>query len=267
MEIFLYVVLTALLTGAGVWGYYDLKEKIDKKQDKTQDEAAAEKIAALRTELLQRQDGLKGYIIEIDRRTRQAPAQPLPAAPVTYTPPAAIQNNHTEGVYIDALPTMATAPHRPSAARHREDPQLTEPLTLPSGLTVRNVLSHYSLGRTWPELVQAFYAEAGSDPVIGPYFFHSDMPTLRKHFADAIVMVCEKGVRQSTVEAMRTAHRQVATPDGTPITGEVYDRVIDILAGLLLQWNVPEEIVVDLARVVAPLRAAIVQVETVEVEA
>jgi hypothetical protein len=78
MEIFLYVVLTALLTGAGVWGYYDLKEKIDKKQDKTQDEAAAEKIAALRTELLQRQDGLKGYIIEIDRRTRQAPAQPLP---------------------------------------------------------------------------------------------------------------------------------------------------------------------------------------------
>ena len=56
---------------------------------------------------------------------------------------------------------------------------------------------------------------------------------------------------------MTLAHGSIRNTVGRPITGEVYDKVITILA----ENGVPTDAINDLARLVGPLRSAIIATE------
>ena len=60
---------------------------------------------------------------------------------------------------------------------------------------------------------------------------------------------------------MTLAHAPVRNADGVPITGAVYDQVVDILVAVLADHGVPDRAINELARLVDPLRAAIVVTE------
>jgi hypothetical protein len=60
---------------------------------------------------------------------------------------------------------------------------------------------------------------------------------------------------------MTLAHAGVHTAAGIPITGEVYDQVVAILVEVLVDHGGPDHAINELARVIDPLRAAIVVTE------
>ena len=56
-------------------------------------------------------------------------------------------------------------------------------------------------------------------------------------------------------------HAEIVNAGGQPITGVIYDRVVDTLVGVLVDAGVPDAAINELARVINPVRAAIVVVE------
>ena len=59
---------------------------------------------------------------------------------------------------------------------------------------------------------------------------------------------------------MEENHRNVrAAGTGLAITGEFYDRTVDILVALLVEYGMADDVINQLARTVTPLRDVIVQ--------
>jgi hypothetical protein len=50
-----------------------------------------------------------------------------------------------------------------------------------------------------------------------------------------------------------------AAGTGLAITGEIYDRTVDILVALLVEYGMADDVINQLARTVTPLRDVIVQ--------
>ena len=134
----------------------------------------------------------------------------------------------------------------------------------PSGrpVPVRDWFLHYT-GRpnvSWASLVAEFYRRVAEDPDIRAYFTQADHADLPRHFTAAIIMVCQNGVTTQTLRLMEEKHRHVrAAETGLAITGEVYDRTIDILVTLLVEYGMPDDVINQLTRTVRPLREVIVQ--------
>lgn len=125
--------------------------------------------------------------------------------------------------------------------------------------SVKDWLQHYTYDRhTWADAVAEFYRRAAADPEVADYFRGVDLERLQRHFTAAMIFLTGRGLRQSTVERIRTAHASIRNSRGEPITGPIYDRVIGVLVGILQEWNVPASAIADLARIIGPLRAAVV---------
>jgi hemoglobin len=107
-------------------------------------------------------------------------------------------------------------------------------------------------------LVGDFYDRLTSDPEIAGYFAGIDMERQRRHFLAAVLLVTGAGLTVGTARAMEQVHRNVTRPDGSVITGEVHDKVIGTLAGVLSEYGVPDAAIGKIADVVAPLRPLIV---------
>lgn len=117
--------------------------------------------------------------------------------------------------------------------------------------TVRDWLKYHShRDLDWMTVVHEFYLRAAADPRIGPYFVG--------HFTAAMIMVTCDGVTVGGLRSMARVHRGVTDTAGDPITGDVYDRTVNLLVEVLAGHGVPDDAINDLARVVAPLREAIV---------
>lgn len=143
------------------------------------------------------------------------------------------------------------------------DPIVSGPPQVPSRDgqvdNVRDFLLHHTHGRyTWAHAVSRFYDRAAADPQIASYFHDVDMAQLQRHFTAAISMVTSRGLSAKTLVRMAEVHDRVRDRDGRPITGEVYDKTVSILVGVLLEMGVPRRAVEELGEVVAPLRRAIV---------
>lgn len=127
------------------------------------------------------------------------------------------------------------------------------------GLTLRVWLIHMSpLDNVWPQVVAAFYDRVAADEVIADYFVDVDMFRLQRHFVDALLTIMSHGLKVSTARQLQAAHSAVRNSAGVPITGQVFDTMIEILAGVLIDFQVPAETVGQLTTVVAPLRGALV---------
>jgi hemoglobin len=163
-----------------------------------------------------------------------------------------------------ALRLPAGPATRPSGSPEDDvDPVIAGPPQVPAGDghsdSVRDWLCHYTHGhKTWGDAVAEFYRRAAADPQIASYFHGVDLPALQRHFTAAIVIVTSKGLTAKTVVRMAETHRGVRDRDGRPITGEVYDKVVGVLVGVLRDMHVPDAALAELGGVVAPLRAAII---------
>lgn len=127
------------------------------------------------------------------------------------------------------------------------------------GDSIRDWLQHYTRGQyRFADAVEMFYTAASDSPVISPYFSGVDLDQLKKHFTATLIMLTSRGLTQRGLVRMREVHKDVRTPDGTPITGEVYDAVVGALVEVLISCGVPLSAVQELGEIVAPLRKEIV---------
>jgi hypothetical protein len=98
---------------------------------------------------------------------------------------------------------------------------------------------------------------AAADPAISDYFAGVDMPRLQRHFLAALMIVTGQGVTVGVVRRMGEAHATVRDAAGAPITGEIWDATIGVLAEVLGELGTPPATLVALATTIAPIRAAI----------
>lgn len=166
-----------------------------------------------------------------------------------------------------STPAAALAPvpvQRPAEFTVQDDvdPVIAGPPQV-RGDSVRDWLTHYTHGRySWNDAVVRFYTRAQDDPQIASYFHGVDLTALQRHFTAAMVIVTSKGLTIKTVDRMAQVHSGVRDRNGNPITGEVYDKTVDILVSVLAGMGVPRSAVEDLGEVVALLRRAIVVEQT-----
>jgi hemoglobin len=160
----------------------------------------------------------------------------------------------------NALPTPPRGQRAQSAGR--PDDLVAGPPRTAQGDTVRDWLKYYTRREgAWTHVVAEFYSRATRDPAIASYFVGVDRERLQQHFVATMVMVTSRGLTAGGIRAMALAHNQVRNEAGQPITGEIYDRVVDTLVGVLVDFGVPGDAITELRRVVHPLRSAIVATE------
>jgi hemoglobin len=104
-------------------------------------------------------------------------------------------------------------------------------------------------------VVDAFIARCAADARINGKFARTDMPRLRANLID---QVCEAtgGPCSYTGRDMRTTH------DGMGVTAGEFDALVEDLVATLDQFGVPEAEKGELLGTLAPMRSAIVEVET-----
>jgi truncated hemoglobin YjbI len=174
-------------------------------------------------------------------------------------------------------PTLEAPRHEPEPRNDVPDDELhsgNEVLTSPpivrtttfGDVTLREWLTRFHPLRdgVWDEVVTRFYARAAGDVSIARYFTGVDMAKLQRHFLATLLIVTGRGLTPSTVESMRDKHMRVHDPDGNPISGAIYDRVLTTLGQVIAQALAeagidPGPVLDQLLVTVAPLRAAIVR--------
>jgi truncated hemoglobin YjbI len=112
----------------------------------------------------------------------------------------------------------------------------------------------------WVDVVKDFYSQAAMDPEVAGYFWRTDMAQLQRHFVAALRIVTGKGLTRGTLRAMGTAHVTVSNADGQGITGPVFDKVINTLAGVLGNYGVPADTIGQILPMAAQLKTVIVTV-------
>ena len=134
-------------------------------------------------------------------------------------------------------------------------------------ITLREWLTRYHplRGGVWDEVVIAFYARAAGNTRVLSYFvaMKTDIPDLQRHFLAALLIVLHSGVSVGVVRTMHEKHAHIRNLDGEPITDEIFDAVVAVLAGVIAEKLVECEIdaapvILELARTVEPLRQAVV---------
>ena len=126
-------------------------------------------------------------------------------------------------------------------------------------ITVKDWLTHYWPGSPgWPAIVAEFYNRAASDPAIAEFFAHTDMAMLQKHFTHAMIIITKDGVNVPTRDYLARVHADLRNRVGQPISGDIYDRTINVLVEVLVDAGIPDDAINELARTVTPLRQAIV---------
>jgi hemoglobin len=126
---------------------------------------------------------------------------------------------------------------------------------------LRDWLVHYHPHRdnVWAEVVAEFYSTAAADPDIADYFVGVDLAGLQKHFLAALMMVTGHGLTVGAVRQMQLRHAEVRNSHGEPITPEVYDATIGVLATILRRKGVPDHVIAQVQDLLEPLREVIVE--------
>jgi truncated hemoglobin YjbI len=217
-------------------------------------------VVALLTWLVVRSSQLPPPRPEKLRPTRGADAPPDPderrsaaPAPVTFTA---------------GIPIPRSAPAEDGAvdlyAGYPDHHLLTAPPTIATSsgpVTLGDWLIHYNTkgDQVWPTVVATFYERAAAIPTVADYFTRADMARLQRHFVRALTIVVSRGLTVGMVRRIQKAHLSTRNSQGGGISSEIYETVMGILVGVLLEEGVPRSTIEQLAVVIAPLRDAIVR--------
>lgn len=143
-----------------------------------------------------------------------------------------------------------------------DDPNrvLAQPPQVPTGigpLATGDWLTHYAVpGTTWPGVVGEFYTRLLKIQPVRELFPESPgrAAQIKAHFTRVMVTITKKGITVKDREDLRAAHAHL------PITGDIYDIVINTLIDVLTEVQVPGYAIQDLGRMLgeAELREVIV---------
>lgn len=162
---------------------------------------------------------------------------------------------------------------RPAAPRREQRPMIrvgdrwyhptdqVTPAPEVDGINVRDMLVHLNPDRdnVWADVVREFYTRGLGVPAVAAYFYRTDRNRQEGHFLRALDLVASKGLTAGTIDFLRRKHGTITTPDGKPITGDVYDAVIGTLVDVLAAAGLPPQARAALAETIKPLRAEIVR--------
>ncbi len=125
-------------------------------------------------------------------------------------------------------------------------------LTPEGAVATGDWLQHYARpGVTWPGVVMEFYRRLEKIDEVDSYFYAADRPQVRGHFAGVAVKITRQGITVGDVAALREAHANVRNRRGQPITGPIYDLVVNTLVAVLRDNGVPMSALQDLGRMLA----------------
>jgi hypothetical protein len=160
---------------------------------------------------------------------------------------------------------LAAALQPPRAPR----PHVIAPPPMIGNYTLRDwLVHHYNRDGVWAEVVAEFYNRAAAVPWVLDYFgrvagdddaSRARMAKLQRHFTAQLVIVTHTGVTAPMLDVLRDKHLGVTNSAGTPITGEVFDAVVDTLGGVLRDSGVPDRAIEQLVATCAPLRPVLVR--------
>jgi hypothetical protein len=85
------------------------------------------------------------------------------------------------------------------------------------------------------------------------------MARLQRHFVRALTMLVGRGLTVGMVRGIQEAHLSTRNSQGRRISSDIYETVIGILVGVLVEEGVPQRTIEQLAVAIAPLRDAIVR--------
>jgi hypothetical protein len=176
--------------------------------------------------------------------------------------PVSTPDPTTEPVPITAAPVEVPAAGDAVIA---QAPPVHDPLVraapMVEGVTLREWLVHHHPLRdgVWRDVVTEFYRRAALVPAVASYFGGTNMARLNQHFTRALVIVAGEGITESAVARLRNAHAVVVNAEGVPITGAIYDAVVDTLVAILAEQGVPRRGIAALAETIGPLREVIVR--------
>jgi truncated hemoglobin YjbI len=192
-------------------------------------------------------------VVERTRRKRKLPPEKVASS----TPPPPRRNDAADHdlTGVTLLPRPELFPGVPETHVLTDPPRVAAP---GASEPLRDWLRHFAGIDAWPVAVSRFYTRAAADPAIAVYFARVDMEKLQRHFLAALMIVTGQGVTVGVVRRMRDAHATVRNGAGAPITGEVWDATIGVLAEVLGELGTPPATLVALATTIAPIRAAIV---------
>ncbi|BCU80696.1 group 1 truncated hemoglobin [Polycladomyces abyssicola] len=103
-------------------------------------------------------------------------------------------------------------------------------------------------------IVQTFYDRVLNDPLLQPFFRHTDMNRQRRHQTQFLIYATG-GAPRYTGATMRKAH------EGLGIRHQHFDAVVSHLAEALRQHQVKEEVITELAKRLETLRGEVVEEE------
>lgn len=103
------------------------------------------------------------------------------------------------------------------------------------------------------DAVALFYQRAAEDPLLGSWFVDVDLPRLRRHQRDFLLMTIG-GPEGYTGRELTTAHA------GLSIDDAAFDRALELLTASLQDAGIAPDVVSNVQRRVAPLRASVVGV-------
>lgn len=166
---------------------------------------------------------------------------------------------------VDARVRRAAAAEQPPVKAEPQPTDLVTPAPMIGDVTLWQwILYHHPLrSDALSAVVAEFYRRAADVPEVLSYFAptieRGGMEALQLHFTRALSIVADKGLTYGTLRAMEKRHGSVRDEDNNRITYEVYDYVISVLVGILVEQGVPREGIDALGRTIAPLRDAIAE--------
>jgi len=103
-------------------------------------------------------------------------------------------------------------------------------------------------------IVRTFYDRVLNDPLLQPFFRHTDMNRQRRHQTQFLIYATG-GAPRYTGATMKKAHA------GLGIRHQHFDAILHHLADALRHHHVEEEVIAEITKRLEPLRAEVVEAE------
>ena len=139
--------------------------------------------------------------------------------------------------------------------------RLTTAPTLPLGtqeVPLQDWLRYYADGDAWSGVIQRVTDRIADDEELQPWFGGMDRTTLQRHAMTTVMMLAGEGVTVGALRRLADAHVEFVRAGGDPVTGPVWARLAETLAGALREHGVPESAIRGVEVTAAPLRSVIV---------
>jgi truncated hemoglobin YjbI len=132
------------------------------------------------------------------------------------------------------------------------DPPMLDGMTMRDWLRYHWASQIWNDGDIWEKVVDDFYDDAASNPIILQYFDPETLPNVKRKFLATLLIVTHSGVNVASADTLVKRHAHLG------ITGEAYDATMAALVRTLYRYKVPESGVRQMMPMLMELRKGLV---------